>query len=180
MDARRDPLLAAAEVILAVRRLVIETNRPTARATVGQLYVEPNVTSAVPERVRFVVDLRDVEGSPRAALAARIEQAVATACAREQVLHTVTVSWSAVPGPTDPTIQATIAAACAELGEPFHRLISGASHDAQNLAQVVPAGMIFVPSRDGRSHSPAEFTSFEDLACGTDVLIAVLVRLSAA
>jgi hydantoinase/carbamoylase family amidase len=180
MDARKDALLAAAEVVLAVRQIVTEAARPTARATVGQLFVEPNVTSAVAERVRFVVDLRDVDAEARAQMAARVEPAIAAACAREGLEFSISNPMSATPGSTDPSIQEAITAASQCLEVPFLSLISGASHDAQNLAQVVPTGMIFVPSHAGRSHSPAEFTSFDDLTLGTDVLIHTLLQLATA
>jgi len=180
MEARKDALLAAAEVVLAARKIAVESARPTARATVGQLFVEPNVTSAVAERVRFVVDVRDVDAAERARIAERVEQAIAVACQRERLSYRIANPMSATPGHTDPAVRAAIEEACRVIGVPFMRLMSGASHDALNLAQVVPTGMIFVPSRDGRSHSPAEFTSLDQLALGTDVLIATLLQLAAA
>jgi hydantoinase/carbamoylase family amidase len=178
MDARQDALLAAAEVIRAVRRIALESGRPAIRATVGQLYVEPNVTSAVAGRVRFVVDVRDVEAEPRGEVARQIEEAIAAACAPERLSYRIENPMSAPPGPTDPTIRAAIEAACARVGTPYQPIVSGASHDAQNLALVTPTGMIFVPSREGRSHSPAEYTEPEQLALGVDVLIATLLELA--
>lgn len=180
MEARQDALLAAAEVIVAVRRAAVESARPTARATVGQLFVEPNVTSAVAERVCFVVDVRDVDAGARSLLVSKIKHAIATACAHECLGFSIDAPYSAIPCPTDPTIRAEIVVACRSLDTPFLELPSGASHDAQNLARLAPSGMIFVPSRDGRSHSPAEYTEPDDLACGTDVLIETLLRLAAA
>jgi hydantoinase/carbamoylase family amidase len=178
MDARQDALQAAAEIVVAVRRIALESGRPTLRATVGQLSVEPNVTSAVAERVRLVVDVRDVEADVRAVAARRVEEAIAAACAREALAYRIENPMSAPPGPTDPAIRAAIAAACARVGAPWMPIVSGASHDAQNLARVIPTGMIFVPSHDGRSHCPAERTEPEQLALGTDVLIATLLELA--
>lgn len=178
MDARQDALLAAAEVVVAARRIALASGRPTIRTTVGQLYVEPNVTSAVAERVRFVVDVRDVDAEARAEVARQVEEAIDRACAVEGLTYRIENPMSAPPGPTDPAVRAAIDSACARLGVPSMPIMSGASHDAQNLALVTPTGMIFVPSRAGRSHSPAEYTEPEQLALGTDVLIATLLELA--
>jgi allantoate deiminase len=178
MDARRDALLAASEVVVAVRRIALEAGRPTLRATVGQLYVEPNVTSAVAERVRFVVDVRDVDADARGAAARRVEEAIVAACAPERLAYRIENPMSAPPGSTDAGVRSAIESACTRLGVPWMPIVSGPSHDAQNLALVTPTGMIFVPSHEGRSHSPAEFTAPEHLALGTDVLIATLLELA--
>jgi hydantoinase/carbamoylase family amidase len=178
MNQRQDALLAAAEIILAVRRLALASERDTARATVGQITVRPNVTSAVAGEVDLVVDVRDVESAPRAELVARIEDTIRDASERQGVACSVRVPMSAVPGPTHVHVQAAIQATCESLGVPYLRMTSGASHDAQNVLRRVPAGMIFVPSHEGRSHSPAEHTDPEQLAVGTDVLIGTLLSLA--
>jgi len=178
MDRRHDALVVAAEIVAAARRLARATRRETARATVGQLTVRPNVTSAVPGEVDLVVDVRDVDGAARAALAADIEKAIGEASRREGVDWSVTIPMSAVPGQTHPLVQTAIQATCEAMDLPYLRMMSGASHDTLNMLRRVPAGMIFVPSHDGRSHSPAEHTDAEQLAIGTDVLIGTLVRLA--
>jgi allantoate deiminase len=178
MDARQDALLAASEVVVAVRQIALESGRPTLRATVGQLSVEPNVTSAVAEHVRFVVDVRDVDADARGEAARRVEEAIVAACAPERLTYRIENPMSAPPGPTDAGVRSAIETACTRLSVPSMPIVSGASHDAQNLALVTPTGMIFVPSHEGRSHSPAEFTEPEHLALGTDVLIATLLELA--
>jgi N-carbamoyl-L-amino-acid hydrolase len=75
-----------------------------------------------------------------------------------------------VPARTDPRVQAAIRDAAKSLNLATMDLPSGAVHDAQQISKIAPAGMIFVPSHDGISHSPKEFTSWQDVANGTEVL----------
>lgn len=178
MDARQDPLLAAAEIIRAVRAVIDKSGRPTARGTVGVVEVEPNVSSVVPEKVRLVVDIRDVDAEARQLLVEQVEESIGDACRRERVRWRTENPMAAPPGPTDPGVQRTIEDVCDRLRIRHVKMISGASHDAQNVAKFVPTGMIFIPSRDGRSHSAAEYSDPEDIARGVDVLIGTLLALA--
>jgi N-carbamoyl-L-amino-acid hydrolase len=81
------------------------------------------------------------------------------------------------PARTDPSMQAAIRAAAKELGLATMDLPSGAVHDAQQMAKLAPIGMIFIPSRDGISHSPKEFTSWPDVANGVEVLYRAVLLL---
>jgi beta-ureidopropionase / N-carbamoyl-L-amino-acid hydrolase len=80
--------------------------------------------------------------------------------------------------PLDAGLQAAIEAAAADLGLSSRRLASGAGHDSQRIATLAPTGMLFVPSRDGRSHSPAEHTDWADCEAGANVLLHVLAELA--
>ena len=78
-----------------------------------------------------------------------------------------------------PEIVELAAAVCQELGIPFRKLPSGASHDANHIAEIAPVAMLFVPSVGGRSHCPEEFTDITDIAAGTRALLGLLLRLDA-
>lgn len=177
LDHRKDALLAAAEVITQVRSLAVKTGRPSIRATVGQLVVSPNVTSVVAESVRFVVDVRDTEEEPRSGLIEQIRAAIDLACSREGLAADMRATMSARPIRTDARVVDAIESACRCFNLPFAHIVSGASHDALNVALVAPTGMIFVRSVGGRSHTPTEFTSGEDIAAGADALIGTLIHL---
>ena len=92
------------------------------------------------------------------------------------------VSWEVAgeipPRPCDPGIVEALEQAASARGVPWIRMASGAAHDAQQLALVAPVGMLFVQSRDGRSHTPEEFTATEHAVAGTEVLAAALNRLA--
>ncbi len=87
--------------------------------------------------------------------------------------------FSTQPAPTDARFRSTIGAAAKELGLTTKLLPSGAGHDAQEIAHLCPVGMIFVPSRDGISHSPREFSEAADITNGANVLLHTLLKLDA-
>jgi hydantoinase/carbamoylase family amidase len=173
MADRRDALLAAAQVILAVPGLTGDDGVRV--ATTGTCVVEPGVWNVVPGRVRLGVELRDVDDT-------RIADGLERLAAAAERIGTVTGTRIRVePGPSveaapcDPGLRAVISEAAASLGLATMVLPSGAGHDAQVVARVAPIGMIFVPSRAGISHAPAEATDDEDLVAGADVLLRALL-----
>jgi acetylornithine deacetylase/succinyl-diaminopimelate desuccinylase-like protein len=91
---------------------------------------------------------------------------------------TSTVLVDQPPTPMDQPVIATIEQAVRRRGFTYRRMVSGAGHDSQILGRHVPTAMIFVPSRDGRSHSPAEFTAPEQLLRGVQVLADTLLALT--
>lgn len=177
MDMRNDPLVAAAEMVLAVNRNAREMGRP-AVSTVGHLSVEPNGSAIIPDKVTFSIDCRHNDPAKLAELRDAHERSVAEIAAR----HGVEVSWSSRPplNPCvcDPEVVATLEAAAREQGIPALTMPSGALHDTQRMSKVARVAMVFVQSRDGRSHTPAEFTSIEHAVAGIQVLAAALHKLA--
>lgn len=176
MADRRDALAAAAEFLLRVRQIAAQ-DHACATATVGQLDVAPGTTNTIPGLVRLRADLRDTDPGRLA----RAESAVRAAGARTQresgCQVTVRTAHRSAPARTDPELRQVIADAAAGLGLAGHVMPSGAGHDAQIVASIAPAGMIFVPSRGGVSHAPAEDTSDAALVSGADVLLGAAFRL---
>jgi allantoate deiminase len=177
MDMRNDPLVAAAEMILAVNRNAREMGRP-AVSTVGRLFVEPNGSAIIPDKVTFSIDCRHNDKSRLAELRAKHESALHEIAAR----HGVEVSWTSRPPldpcVCDPDVVATLERAARQQGIPSLTMPSGALHDTQRMAKVARVSMLFVQSRDGRSHTPAEFTSIEHAVAGIRVLAAALRELA--
>jgi N-carbamoyl-L-amino-acid hydrolase len=179
MPERQDALVAASHLTIAVNRIVrSEPGRQV--GTVGQLDVSPNAPNIVPGVVRMVIELRDLSAPKIARLgeqireqAQRIAAETKTEIAMKQVAHHD-------PALATPDVQKSIEAACARLGLKSERLPSGAGHDAQAMATVGPMGMIFVPSVGGISHSPKEFTRWEDCARGAQVLLETVLERAAA
>jgi N-carbamoyl-L-amino-acid hydrolase len=174
MDRRRDALVAASRLTLAIEELA-RRRKLCAVATVGRLEVHPNVTNVVPGAVRLTAEIRD--SCP--GRLARAERAVLQAVAgvRTIVQAQAEVSMRVAPVRTDDRLSAAVVATAAGLRLPLRTLPSGAGHDAQIVAAAGPVGMIFVPSRDGISHSPREHTDPEHLATGADVLLGTVLRL---
>jgi N-carbamoyl-L-amino-acid hydrolase len=179
MAERHDALVAASHVTLAVDELV--RGEPGAQVgTVGQLTVSPNVPNIVPGSVRLVVELRDLSAQKIVRIAEKLRGRVREIASLTKTEIDMRAAAHHDAALADPEMQRTIEAACAKLGLKSRRLPSGAGHDAQMMALLGPMGMIFVPSVGGISHSPKEFSKWEDCARGADVLmLAVLERAAA-
>jgi len=177
MSMRRDAGHAAARVVTFLRDRAIASNTPTV-ATVGCMAFEPNAINVIPARATFTVDLRDPDEqrlqAEEAALADYLEQ-LATA---EQVTVAVERLARFAPVVFDSAIVRLVEEAARERGLAVRRMTSGAGHDAQMIARIAPAAMIFVPSVGGISHSPDEHTEETDLVAGANVLLDVVARLA--
>ncbi|MFJ9561111.1 M20 family metallo-hydrolase [Streptomyces fuscichromogenes] len=177
---RADAGLAAAQIIVHLRELVDSGEYGDLRATVGHLIVHPDLTNIVPARAEMTVDLRN----PDDAQMARAEEALATFL--ERLEHSgpglsLTVRRMARTAyvPFDEGVQKTIAQAADDHGLEHISLLSGAGHDAQEIAALCPTAMIFVRGEyDGISHNPREYSTPEACAHGVDVLATALLRLA--
>jgi N-carbamoyl-L-amino-acid hydrolase len=179
MAIRKDALAAAAEVVLAVERIAREVGRGMV-GTVGALTVRPNMVNIVPGEVHGLADFRGIEPAAIAETLSRFEAVAAEVAARRGVAIEIEPIVREQPLRIDPAMIEHAAAAAETLGVPHQRLTSGASHDANHLAQLCPIGMLFIPCRDGRSHCPEEWAEPAHLAAGTRVLLELLLRLDAA
>ena len=177
MDLRRDPMAGAAEIISGVIDTAHRMGRP-AVTTVGRMTVEPNGRAVVPERVGFTIDARHPDPSALTTLLSRHEGLWAEVAERRNLDLSVRIDSDRPPCPCDPHLVEALAAAATEAAVPVLRMTSGAVHDAMQFASVCPVAMLFVRSRGGVSHSPAEFTSAEDAAAGVEVLSRALARLA--
>lgn len=177
MDLRRDPMPAAAEVILEVERAARESG-PTTRGTVGFVQARPGASNVIPASVELSFDVRDLDGDRRDACVARIRNAMAAICERRGLDWDLQLQHTSTPIRCDARLVATMEAAAGALGLAPFQLPSGAVHDGANMAELCPVGMIFVRSRDGLSHCPQEHTSPEDIAVGTALLAETLWRVA--
>ena len=177
MDMRLDPMAGAAEIVTGVIGAALEMGRP-AVTTVGSMHVEPNLPPAVPERVVFTIDSRHPDPQGLHELQARQEALMRDVAKRRGLA----ISWSAPldlrPCVCDPGIVALLEEAAREQDVPFLTMHSGAAHDTQNLAAIARVAMVFVRSKGGRSHTPAEFTAVEDAVAGIRVLASALHKLA--
>ena len=177
MRLRCDALAGAALMIGAVEETARQVGEP-AVATVGRLRVWPEQINVVPERVVFTVDMRHVEPRAQRDLAEKVEARLRDIAAARALDLRIEPLQDNPPVPMHGDVIEAVAAAATALGVSQRRMASGAGHDAQILAQRARAGMIFVPSAGGRSHSPAEFTAAADAARGVAVLAETLRRLA--
>jgi beta-ureidopropionase / N-carbamoyl-L-amino-acid hydrolase len=177
MRLRHDPAHVAAEVVTHVRRLVAEMGGDQV-GTVGRLDLHPDLVNVVAARAVLTVDLRNTDD----ALLAEAEWQVREHAAEVAAAEGVEATWRSLarfaPVAFDAGVVDLVEQAAKQRDHPVARMPSGAGHDAQMMARLCPTGMVFVPSRAGLSHNPAEHTEPEHLAAGAQVLADVLVELA--
>lgn len=175
MDRRQDALAGAAEIMLALERLT-PTLGPHTVCTVGQIVCSPGARNVIPGEVRFSIDFRDIEGLD-GKWAMMEPQIRARADARRLTMEIRPTSASE-PVALSPTIQDVLEHVCARRGFSHMRMPSGAVHDAQVMAPLVDTGMIFIPSRGGRSHCPQEYSEPAQVEQGANVLLDAVMALA--
>ena len=177
MDLRRDAYLGAAEMALAVAAVAERLGRP-AVATVGAVRLEPGASNVVPGRAAFTIDARHPDQEQRRALIDGIVGACRAVALRRRLRLDWDVRMDEPPQPMDDRLRGLLGRCADDLGTRWMAMPSGAGHDSQVLARAFPTAMIFVPSHDGRSHSPAEHTPVEQMVPGVRVLAEALRRLA--
>jgi N-carbamoyl-L-amino-acid hydrolase len=177
MRIRHDALVAAAEVVTGVRGIARRLGGDLV-ATVGNLAVVPNIVNAIPGRVTLSIDMRDPSDATLDRALPSLDRVVAEACAREGVTYELQHYWRVPYTPFDPEVVAAVERAARTTGAGHRRILSGAGHDAQYMAAIGPTGMVFVPSRGGRSHCEEEFTTMDDIEHGANTLLGAALELA--
>jgi allantoate deiminase len=177
MEGRLDPMAGFAEIVTAVIGVALESG-PPAVTTVGRVDVQPNLPSAVPDRVTFTLDSRHPDQQAVDVQHARQEQLMRQIAERRGLQISWTKPLDLPASPSDPTVVAALEQAAKEQGVPHRRMHSGAGHDTQNIAKIARTAMVFARSKGGRSHTPEEFTSVDDCVAAIRVLAAALHGLA--
>ncbi|UKK98363.1 M20 family metallo-hydrolase [Brevibacillus brevis] len=178
MPMRKDALVGAAKVILAVNELAkLDPQAPTV-GTVGHLEVFPDSRNIIPERVRFSIDLRDIDLQRRDEREQALREAIELAAVEGGLQYTITEDTNSDPRYCADWIKAIMHEESSKLGASVRELMSGPFHDALALSYVCDYGMIFVRCKDGISHNPKEYAAYEDVALGTELLYKTVLRMS--
>jgi N-carbamoyl-L-amino-acid hydrolase len=178
MAMRRDAFAGLAEFAGEVSRVLEEHGGEGSVATIGKATLHPGTANTVPGLVEFSLDVRDEKEETLAALADAFRTALSAIARRRGLMFEFDILSEVPPVRCDERISEVVAETARALGVDPHLMSSGAAHDAQVMARLAPAGMIFVPSVGGRSHSPAEWTHWEDIEVGANVLLRTALRLS--
>jgi N-carbamoyl-L-amino-acid hydrolase len=177
MRIRHDALVAAAEIVGGVRGIAQRIGGALV-TTVGNLTVRPNIVNAIPGKVTLSIDLRDPRSETLDRALPLLDRVVKDACEREGVRYELEHYWRVPYTPFAPDVVAAVERAAKASGARYRHILSGAGHDAQYMAAIGPAGMIFVPSRGGRSHCEEEFTPMDDIEYGATTLLLTAVDLA--
>jgi beta-ureidopropionase / N-carbamoyl-L-amino-acid hydrolase len=175
MRLRRDPAYAAAAITTFVRDLTRRLGGAQV-ATVGSIDLHPNLVNVVPASAVMTVDLRNTDDSVLRRAEAMLSEFIDEIAEAEQVTISRRSLARFEPVEFDPGMVDTVEAVAGRLGHSTRRLPSGAGHDAQMLARVCPAAMVFVQSVGGSSHNIAEYTEPADIEAGADVLLHVMLE----
>ena len=176
MNQRHDALLAAAKYVEAVNRAA--TSVPGRQvATVGKIQAFPGATNVIPGKVVTSLDVRDLDASKISLVIDRIREAVKQIETETGTKFDLKQTSTSKPALTDARFKNAIAESAKDLGLTTMSLPSGAGHDAQEIADICPIGMIFIPSQGGISHSPKEFSEPTDIINGANVLLRTLLQL---
>ncbi|MFS8610369.1 MAG: Zn-dependent hydrolase [Planifilum fulgidum] len=169
MALRSDALTGASRLVLELESLCREPFAEPVVGTVGKLHVEPNAANVIPGRVVFELEVRSLDTELLEQIMLRFRKRASEIGESQTLNIRIDCLSKSEAIRVDERVQRVIAEACAATAKTVF-LPSGAGHDANQLAKIAPIGMIFVPSRDGRSHCPEEWTDYGDIALGVEAL----------
>ncbi|WP_166396179.1 Zn-dependent hydrolase [Rubrobacter marinus] len=177
MPMRHDALAGASEFVLEAERRALALR--TTVATVGRMEVDPGSVTTVPGTARLALDVRDVDSERQRDLAEELLDRATRIASRRGLELSATLLSDQSPVVLHKPIRERLARAAEVSGTDFCVLPSGASHDTAHVAKVAPSGMVFVPSHEGISHSPREWSDVEHIARAAGVLATALTSLDA-
>jgi len=177
MDIRHDPMAGFAEIATGLINTAHRLGRP-AVTTVGRVLVEPNFPGIIPGKVAFMIDARHPDAAVRDRMYQMHEGLMREVCDRRGLGLQWRPMIDHAPVPSAPRLVTMLQRVSEEQGVPFMTMASGAGHDSQQMAAISDVAMIFVRSKDGRSHTPDEFSAIDDIVEGIRVLAAGMHALA--
>jgi len=178
MDMRNDAFMGLSEFASQLQRILDENGSARSVATIGRVLLFPGAANVVPGKVEFSLEARDTEQRVLDELADAFRKALSAIARRRGLMFEFKVLSEIAPVKSDRSILDTIENVTKSLAYPMLQMASGAAHDTQIMARITRAGMIFVPSKDGRSHSIAEWTDMDDIEKGANVALNTLYRIA--
>jgi len=178
MNLRNDAFQGLTEFATQIDRVLSEHGSPGSVATIGRVELLPGAANVVPGQAIFSLDVRDTDPAVLADLAQAFRRTLAAIARRRELMFDFQVLSEIAPVPCALLVRHAVEQSVEALGIPATHINSGAAHDAQVIASIAPAGMLFVPSKEGRSHSAAEWTAWNDIEAGANVLLNTLKRLA--
>lgn len=176
MNLRNDALCGVAEIILNVEKIASENG--TSVATVGLVDVSPGKTNIIPGKVRFTLDIRDKDDTTLNEISERIIKSIAASCKNRKLSHAIKQVSYTKPVFLSKKVVELIENSARNQGIDTLRMVSGAVHDSSVMAELTDVGMIFVPSKEGRSHCPEEYTYLKDIEIAANILLESVIELS--
>lgn len=180
MPMRRDAFMGLTEFAGEILRILEEHGGDDSVATIGRVSLSPGTANTVPGQVEFSLDVRDTAVETLRALADAFRRTLSAIARRRSLMFEFDILSEVQPVRCNERLVGLLAQTARDLGLRAHHMPSGAAHDAQIMARLAPVGMVFVPSKGGRSHSPAEWTHWEDIEAGANLMLHALLRVAQA
>ena len=177
MAMRKDAMLGAAEIIVALNEIVTQVPAAPTVGTVATLNVFPASRNIIAEEATFTIDLRDIDLERRHGYEKQLMDKIASITKKHSLIYEISEDTNSEPRYCAQWIKDIIHATCKANGLDAPELMSGPFHDAMALSYTCDYGMIFVRCKDGISHNPLEYASYEDLALGAEVLHGTLIEI---
>ena len=177
MHLRNDALLGAAEIVVAVNKIAMQNPSTPTVATVATMEVFPASRNIIAEEVVFTIDLRDIDLARRNLYEQQLYAEIKNICNKHQLTYSITEDTNSEPRYCAEWIKNIIKKNCELQNIDAPELMSGPFHDALALSYACDYGMIFVRCKDGISHNPKEFASYEDLALGAEIMYATVLEM---
>lgn len=177
MPLRKDALLGAAEITVALHEIATQVPGNPTVGTVGTMNVFPASRNIIAEEVVFTIDLRDIDLDRRHRYEKQLMEKIESITKKHQLTYSISEDTNSAPRYCADWIKQIIHDECKTLGLDAPELMSGPFHDALTLSYVCDYGMIFIRCKDGISHNPLEYSSYEDLALGTEVMYGTVLQI---
>lgn len=177
MHLRKDAMLGAAEITVALNQIATQVPGAPTVGTVGTLNIFPASRNIIAEEVTMTIDLRDIDLNRRNRYEQQLRDKIEEITARHQLTYSISEDTNSEPRYCADWIKEIIHNQCKKLHLDAPELMSGPFHDSLPLSYVTDYGMIFIRSKDGISHNPLEYSSYEDLATGTNVLFGTVLGI---
>ena len=178
MNMRRDALQGVVDFASQLQRVLDEYGTCHSRATIGKLQVFPGAANVVPGKAVFTLEVRDTDAEVMKQLGDAFQRTLFAVARKHDLVKNFVILSELPPAPCSEWVVETVRQQVEALGLAYHAMPSGAAHDCQTISSVTHAGMIFVPSKGGKSHSPHEWTAFKDIEAGTNLLLNTLIKLA--
>lgn len=178
MNMRQDAFMGLADFAHEIPRILEENGSELSRATIGKAQILPGAPNTVPGLVELTIDVRDTSKEMLEDLGSAMHKALSAIARRRKLMFDYDIQSEIEPTDCHEQIVDLLEQEAKELDLNYLRMPSGAAHDAQIMAKLTRVGMIFVPSKDGKSHSPAEWTAWTDIEAGANLALNVLRRMA--
>jgi N-carbamoyl-L-amino-acid hydrolase len=172
---RKDALAAGAEVVLALEGVCKGLDGIV--GTIGKIEISPNSLNVIPGTVTLGMEIRSLQKTLLNQAISLFKDELDRIVKRRKITINLKTKLSSKPVIFNSKMVGRIVRVCEKLNMPYLEVPSGAGHDANHLAEITPTGMIFVPSKDGRSHCPEEWSEFKNIGLGVEVLANTIIEL---